>query len=84
MLARIAENRNHEYISIQHMGEIGENQVVNMYASPDSFENYTFTQIDDQTTQLDVAMSSMPDEWVDMFNQMRPQALKLLKELCEK
>jgi hypothetical protein len=84
MISRIASNRLYEYISIQHLGEIGKDHEIKMYDSRESFENYSFTKIDEDTTQLDVEMTAMPDEWVDMFNDMWPKALTLLKDLCEK
>lgn len=84
MIAKIAENRVYEYVSIHHLGEIGENNTVTFYDSAESFENYMFTQVDEQTTKLDVEMTWLPDEWVPMFQDMRPKALQLLKELCEK
>lgn len=83
MIAQIADNRLYEYISIQHLGEIGKDSTITMYEWT-SFENYSFTSIDSNTTKIDVEMTSMPDEWVDMFTQMRPKALTLLKDLCEK
>lgn len=83
MIAQIAENRLHQYISIHHLGEIGENQHITLYENSTSFENYTFTAIDENTTKLDVEMTSMPDEWVAMFNEMRPKALASLRGLCE-
>lgn len=82
MIAKIAANRFHEYISIQHLGEIGKDNTITMYEWS-SFENYTFTAIDDTTTKVDVEMTAMPDERVPMFNDMRPKALTILKDLCE-
>lgn len=82
MIARIASNRLHEYISIQHLGEIGKDNAITLYAW-ESFENYRFTDIDEQNTKVDVEMTSMPDERVAMFNDMRPKALQILKDLCE-
>ena len=81
MIAKVAVNKLHEYISIQHLWEIGTDGTTTMIAW-ESFENYTFTNIDDTTTQLDVELTAMPDERVDMFNDMRPKALELLKGLC--
>jgi hypothetical protein len=81
MIAKIAHNRLHEYISIQHLWEIGTDGTTTMFAW-ESFENYTFTKIDDTTTQLDVELTAMPDERIDMFNEMWPKALELLKGLC--
>ena len=83
MLATIAHHKLHEYVSIQHLGMIDENNTTTMFES-ESFENYSFTVIDATTTKVDVAMTAMPDERVDMFNEMRPKALELLKGICEK
>lgn len=82
MLAKIAENRLHDYVSIQHLGMIGENNTVTMFEWT-SFENYRFTKIDDTTTKVDVEMTAMPDERVPMFNDTRPKALTVLKDLCK-
>jgi len=49
----------------------------------ESFENYSFTNIDDTTTKIEVEITAMPDERVPMFNEMRPKALQLLKDSCE-
>lgn len=81
MIAKIAVNKLHEYISIQYLGEIGKDTKITMYEWT-SFENYTFTSIDDTTTKVDVEMTAMPDERVPMFSEMRPNALQLLKDLC--
>ena len=53
------------------------------YEPANSYENYRFTAIDKQTTTVDIEMTTMPDERVEMFNQMRPKALTTLKTLCE-
>ncbi len=83
MLAKIAENRLHDYVSIQHLGMIGENNTITMFEWS-SFENYAFTSIDETTTKVDVEMTAMPDERVPMFNDTRPKALTVLKSLCER
>lgn len=82
MIAKIATSKLHEYISIQHLGEIGKDNAITMYKW-ESLENYSFTIIDANTTKLDVELTAMPDERVPMFNEMRPKALQLLKDLCE-
>lgn len=82
MIAKIAINKLHEYISIQHLGQINEDKTTTMFES-ESFENYKFTSIDETTTKVDIEMTAMPDERVPMFNEMRPKALQLLKDLCE-
>lgn len=83
MLAKIAENRLHDYVSIQHLGMIGENNTITMFEWS-SFENYKFTKIDEISTKVDVEMTAMPDERVPMFNDTRPKALTVLKSLCER
>lgn len=83
MIAKIATNRLHEYISIQHLGQINEDKTTTMFEW-ESFENYSFTATDANITKVDVEMTAMPDERVPMFNEMWPKALELLKTLCEK
>lgn len=61
---------------------IGKDHVITMYES-ESFENYTFTDIGGDATKVDIEMTAMPDDRVDMFNNMRPKALELLKGICE-
>ena len=54
-----------------------------MYDNAGIYENYTFTKIDDSMTKLDIDMTGLPDEYANMFDDMRPKALQLLKDLCE-
>lgn len=82
MLAKIAENRLYDYVSIQHLGMIGENNTVTMFEWT-SFENYKFTSNDNNITKLDIELLGLPDERVPMFNDTRPKALTVLKSLCE-
>lgn len=82
MLAKIASNRLHDSISIQHLGMINIDTTITMFEST-SFENYKFTQIDDATTKLDIELTAIPDERVEMFHETRPKALKLLQGMCE-
>lgn len=86
MFSRIHENRMHEFLSIEHLGII-QNGVVDTTSDEvkkwtPAFENYTFDEKDGGTElkiDLDVA-----DEYKDMFNDMWPKALQLLKQLAEK
>jgi hypothetical protein len=57
--------------------------ITTMYEPANSYENYRFTAIDEHTTKVDIEMTAMPDDRVEMFNQMWPKALELLKNLCE-
>lgn len=86
MFSRIKENREYQFISIEHLGIISDGKVdttsdeVKKWAS--SFENYTFT---DKGGQTEVGVELQVDEnYVEMFEDMWPKALKLLKEICEK
>lgn len=86
MFSRVAENREYEFISIEHLGIImnGEKDLTSPEAkkwSP-AFENYTFTKSDIGTLlEIDVDTN---EEYKIMFQEMWPKALKILKELCEK
>lgn len=85
MVSTIAANRHHEFVSIQHLGEVhnGVEDTTSdrVKARAGAHENYTFTQQDNSTT-VDVDVD-MTDEFADYMNQARPQALNKLKELCE-
>ncbi len=86
MLARIKENRLHEFISIQHVGLIKdgdfdtESEEVKQWTP--AFENYTFTT-EEKGTRLDIDID-VADIYKDMFSEMWPKALEALKELAEK
>lgn len=85
MVATIAENRPHEFISIKHIGivkdgvEDTESKEAKKWAP--AFENYTFTEEDGKTT-VTVDMD-IEKEHEEMFNEMWPKALQKLKELAE-
>jgi uncharacterized protein YndB with AHSA1/START domain len=86
MVSRIKENRQHEFLSIEHIGMI--NNGVEDTTSEEvkkwspSHENYTFAD-KDGGTELSVDMD-VADEYKTMFEEMWPRALQLLKELAEK
>lgn len=70
MVSRIAENRPHEYISIEHIGIIQNgiedttSEAAKKWAS--AFENYTFKERDGATEVLvDV---DVEDEYAEMFS----------------
>ena len=85
MLARIAENRPNEFLSIEHIGIINDGVVDTTSEEvkkwTPAFENYTFTEKDggtELTIDVDVA-----DEYKGMFEDMWPKALEVLKTLSE-
>ena len=87
MVSRIKENRLHEYISIEHLGEVHDgkedttSEAVKAWAGV--HENYTFKEKDGKTEVL-VEMDSSGGEFEEMFKDMWPKALQKLKELVEK
>jgi hypothetical protein len=88
MIAKIAESRLHEYVSIQHLGHImfdkNSQQLVTTMLDAPAYENYTFTARSDDETKIDVEMTAVPDEWADMMNDMWPKALELLKDVVSR
>lgn len=86
MLARIKENRLHEFVSIEHYGMI-ENGVEDttsekVKAWAGAHENYTFADRDGGTEILiDI---DVEDGYAQMFDDMWPRALQALKELAER
>lgn len=85
MVSRIADNRLHEFISIEHVGLVhnGVEDTTSEEAKKwaPAFENYTFTEKDGVTT-VDVDMDSL-EENAQMFDDMWPKGLQALKELAE-
>jgi hypothetical protein len=86
MLAEIAESKLYEYVSIRHLAEVARDEktgkVTETRFSEPSYENYTLEEKDGVTT-VTVVMTALPDEYVEMFSEMWPNALLLLKDLCE-
>ncbi|HEX7802868.1 MAG TPA: SRPBCC domain-containing protein [Pseudoxanthomonas sp.] len=85
VISEIAENRPNEFISIRHLGYIGDDGVEDtsseaIRAWAPAYENFTFTATP-QGTMLTVdqdmtdEFESMPEAW--------PKALGKLKTLCE-
>ncbi len=87
MYSRIKENRMHEFVSIEHLGMISPEGEIDTTSEEvkkwtPAFENYTFEEKDGGTElhiDIDVA-----DEYKEMFEEMWPKALQILKELSEK
>lgn len=85
MVAEIADNRKHEFISIRHVGMVLDGVVDTESASirawAPAFENYTFTAIA-EGTKLAIELDVAPD-WEAFMHDAWPRALELLKQLCE-
>ena len=86
MVSRVAENKEYEFLSIEHRGLIknGVEDTTGEEAqkwSP-AYENYTFREKDGMTELL-IDMDVV-EEYVEMFDAMWPAALKSLKEITER
>ena len=86
MVSRIKENKQYEFISIEHIGVVqdGEEDTTSdaVKAWAGSLENYTFKDFNGKTELL-VDMD-INDDYKEMFEDMWPKALNKLKELAEK
>jgi uncharacterized protein YndB with AHSA1/START domain len=86
MISRIKEIRQHEFISIEHLGMVLEgkedtsSEAAKAWAG--ALENYTFKQ-NGSTTELSVDVD-IAEEFREMFENTWPKALNRLKELAEK
>ena len=86
MYARIHESRPHEYVSIEHLGIIDDGRVdttsekVKNWAP--AYENYTFKSRDGGTEV--VVETDIDEEHAELFQELWPKALQLLKGLAEK
>ena len=85
MSSEIKEIRPYEFVSIRNLGEIitGEEKpfTTDLTDGAELLENYTFSQ-KDGGTELQIDLDS-PDEYVEMFNKMWPDALAKLKSVVE-
>lgn len=85
MYSKIKENKLYDFISIEHLGMISDgiidttSEEVKKWTP--SFENYTFTEKENQT-ELKIEMQ-VDASYKAMFEEMWPRALKILKDLCE-
>jgi hypothetical protein len=88
MVSRIKENRKHEFISVEHLGMIqnGKDDTSSEEAKAwaGAHENYTFTEKDGATELHIDLMGNIPEEVVQMFDDMWPNALNKLKEIAER
>ena len=86
MVARIAENKPYEFLSIEHVGIVknGVEDTTSKEAKKwaPAFENYTFKEKDGYTEVL-VDMD-IENENRKMFEEMWPKGLQKLKEIVEK
>ncbi len=83
MFSRIAENRPHEFISIQHLGEIKDGvEDASGKRWEAAFENYTLKEVDGGT-EVRVDMDSEDGKLAAMFTEMWPKALDTLKRIAE-
>jgi len=87
MVSRIAQNRPHEYISIEHLGIVSNG--VEDTTSPEAtkwapaYENYTFEAQGDRSTKLSIDMD-VGAEHLQGFQRMWADALQRLKAIAEK
>lgn len=86
MISEIADNRQHEYISIRHLGII-KNDVEDTTSEEarswaPAYENYSFTDVGGGTL-VSVEMEVLP-EHAEMFTKMWPAALEKLRQICER
>lgn len=83
MYALVVENRPHEFVSVQHLGEIsgGEKKPWPALEGQEGYENYTFRDVDGGTEV--VVDLTIPSEWKGMFSEMWPKALEALKAITE-
>jgi uncharacterized protein YndB with AHSA1/START domain len=86
MVARIAENKPNEFMSIEHLGMVKNgvedttSDEVKSWAG--AHEDYYLKTVDGKT-QLEVVMD-LNEEYAAMFKDIWPKALAKLKELAEK
>lgn len=85
MVAEIAENRQHEHISIRHLGYImkgvEDTESDSIRAWAPAYENYTFISVP-EGTQITVDQD-VTEEYEQFMKEAWPKALGILKQICE-
>lgn len=83
MVSKIAENRQYEFISIEHLGVIEDGKEnLDDQAWSGAHENYTLKEVDGKTEVIiDI---DMIEEYIEMFDDLWPKALEKLKEVAER
>lgn len=88
MIARIKENRPYEYVSIEYLGivEDGKEDTTSDEAKKvaEGLESYTYNDKDGKTELLVDIDVQEEEEYVEMFQELWPQALERLKRIVEK
>lgn len=84
MYSEIAELREHEFISIHHLGVLHEGKEITDTDEAkewkDAYENYTLSDDGDGTLfEVDI---DLEDNWIEYFNEVWPKALERLKEVA--
>lgn len=85
IIAEIAENRQYEYVSIRHLGQIAggvedtSSESVQTWAP--AYENFIFEETD-RGTRVTVELDTLAD-YEQSISDTYPKALGILKELCE-
>lgn len=85
MVAEIAENKRHEFLSIRHLGFVAngvedtESEAVRAWAP--AFENYTFRSVPDGTELI--VDQDVTSDFEQFMKDTWPRALESLKRLCE-
>lgn len=87
MAAEIAESRYPEFISIRHIGLVSDGEVDTTSDEAKSwapaYENYTLEKVAEDQTKFTVDVDT-EDEYLEMFENMWPKALELVKDISEK
>ena len=85
MVAEIAENRQHEFVSIRHLGEVKGGVEDTTSAAVQTWapahENFSFADSSEGTT-VTVELEILPD-FEAYMRATYPKALEVLKKLCE-
>lgn len=88
LAAAIVECRTGEYVSVKHLGDLKEGVLdeasAQLRAAEPLYENYLLTDVEaGQGTDLAVEMD-VTSELEPIMNELWPQALTRLKQLCER
>ena len=88
MVSQVADRRDNEYMSIQHIGIIQKG--VEILDAPETkdwqgFENYTLKTVNGKTeVVVELQFNHIKEEYLYHFNEAFPKALEILKQISER
>lgn len=81
MLSKVSKYEVNKVIEFSYLASV-EDEVKTEFEDRSNFERYTFTSLQDEMVMIDVDLN-IPDEYLEMFEDMWSQAIVLIQDLFD-